>query len=203
MAKGNKSNPSKDRDGNWFSHPGLPPIPLVRTPATSTGATLGQTGATERYPKICKSPERKSEKREYPFSAHDNRFALHRAVDIFDIGLGRRKVGNGQSLHGSHNFHLWAAGPAPRVSRAADGMTFYHTDFPSFPHSGGPSWRRFPRNHAQASNRAAAPAEGDPLWFGRHDDNQRVPLAVLAATQRPSAAKPWSYSFHNTYPCGK
>ncbi|MBN3324534.1 TEX36 protein, partial [Atractosteus spatula] len=186
-----------------FSHIGFPPIPLKREAATSTGCMLTQAtkhppnGVPERYPKTSRTTEGNTEKREYPFSVHDNRFALHRTSEMFDVGLGRRKVLDGLSQHSSHNFFLWAQDAVPLVSVDGDGMSFYHTEYLGCQETDRPSFRRFPQNHAQMSSGSAAQAGRDLVWFGRHDRTQHTPLSVLAVTQFPSSSKPWNYSYRN------
>ncbi|MBN3276011.1 TEX36 protein, partial [Polyodon spathula] len=191
MPKGGSYNPSPDSDGKWFSHRGLPAIPLKRHTATSTGSMLNQVTTAipcvqgVRFPKTFIQQEGKTSGREYPFSVHDNRLALQDTMYVCDSGLGRRKANWEKRQHTSHIACLWAPGALGRE----DDCTCYQTDYLGCQDTESPVYRRYPRSHTRGSSCSAAPAGNDYLWFGRHSTKQQAPLHVPVNIQFP-----WIYS---------
>ncbi|KAG5831175.1 hypothetical protein ANANG_G00301040 [Anguilla anguilla] len=120
----------------------------------------------------------KTEDRDYPYSAHDNKATLQSSIEAYDNGLGRKKFLGEKRQHNSH-FCLSHDGTA-RNDRT-QGFSAYQTDYRGCQETDGVYSRRFPRNHLERTRGAAAQADAGFMWFGRHDSKGCAPLGVLAA----------------------
>ncbi|XP_045927055.1 testis-expressed protein 36 [Micropterus dolomieu] len=186
MVKGGKRYSSMSNDGKWFAHPVLPENETRnRETCTSTGIMLTQVKPSlpqafnfKRYPKW----KTQQEPREYPFSDHDNKYALKDNISIFTHGVGRRKC---LEDHRQHNTHFCLCHDAADSSTEEIGGNIYHTDFVVKQAVNVPtSTRRFPRNHKQKSAEAALAQAGEPfMWFGRHDSDPSENLQGLAPSK--------------------
>ncbi|XP_073682549.1 uncharacterized protein [Garra rufa] len=182
----------KNKSENWFFHTGVTQNGQTRDLCTSTGSMLAHgvpqplTQAEERYPKIFINPEKKTMGRDYPLSAHDNRTALQKTIDVYDQGFGRKKCLDERRQHNSHFYlrhhhdDIWNP-----VSTAKWDHSAYQTDFLPKQETEGRGdtlRRRFPRDHsARSQMNSTAQARERFMWFGRDDSNQHTPLSVLAA----------------------
>ncbi|KAK2879096.1 hypothetical protein QQF64_010762 [Cirrhinus molitorella] len=183
----------KNKSGNWFIHTGVSHTGQTRDLCTSTGSMLAHgvpqalTQAEERYPKIFVNPEKKTMGREYPLSAHDNRTALQKTIDVYDQGFGRKKCLDERRQHNSHFYlcHYYDDTLGP-VSTAKWDHSAYRANFlPKQKTEGREDTlrRRFPRDHSARSQMNGTAQAGECfMWFGRDDSNQHTPLSVLAAT---------------------
>lgn len=153
------------------------------------------------------------EPREYPFSDHDNKYALKDNISIFThVSMKRNSdqihhhitpwketlsflypvgifqgVGRRKCLeeHRQHNTHFCLCHDAADSSTEEIGGNIYHTDFVVKQAVNVPtSTRRFPRNHKQKSAEAALAQAGEPfMWFGRHDSDPSENLQGLAPSK--------------------
>ncbi|KAG2462768.1 testis-expressed protein 36 isoform X1 [Polypterus senegalus] len=203
MPKGRKFLPSPANDGKWFSHIGLPTVPLPRTSATTTGLTYTWLNTasckheTQRFPKTFVREEGKTE-RTYPISIHDNRLALQNFGEMFDCDLGRKKVSLERRQHNSSNPNLWAHDDVPQVNGGDDGLTLYQTSFLGNKTTEPPLYRRYPKSYSIKA-KSASIQDDRSMWFGGHDTKHSTPVNVLALTQHPqNGPNPWRYSYHVT-----
>ncbi|KAJ8360190.1 hypothetical protein SKAU_G00167150 [Synaphobranchus kaupii] len=120
-----------------------------------------------------------TEGRDYPHSVHDNRATLESSIEAYDNGLGRKKYLGEKREHNS-NFCLSHDGTAR--NDCTEGFSAYQTDYRGCQETEGTHRRRFPRNHLESSRGAAAQADANFMWFGRHDSKNCTSLGVLAAT---------------------
>ncbi|KAK7901191.1 hypothetical protein WMY93_017960 [Mugilogobius chulae] len=137
-----------------------------RETCTSTGIMLTQVKSTvpqalqiERYPKW--KSQQKS--REYPYSDHDNRYALQDSVFVFSqVGVHRKSV-----EHSQHRSHF-SLGHEGAETRPGEDMSVFQSDYMEKQVKDPTGNRRFPRNH-QHSSEQAAQAQGHDyfMWFGR------------------------------------
>ncbi|KAJ8013620.1 hypothetical protein DPEC_G00031690 [Dallia pectoralis] len=146
---------SRKYEGTWFPHIEQPQMAKTETinMSTITGPTLSQCKITEKYPKIFKNTEHKSENRQFPYSAHDNRETIRDSVEAFDTGLGCKKFYRDGRTNYSR-FFLWS----PGKSDGGLGLSSsYRTDYLSTQEVSPIdtcNHRRFPRNHLEKNSAA-------------------------------------------------
>ncbi|XP_028324736.1 testis-expressed protein 36 [Gouania willdenowi] len=172
MVKSGKKHFSVDNGGKWFTHRVLPEKEArVRESCTSTGAMLTQVESSSpqalhfvRYPK-CKDLE---ESRDFPFSDHDNKYAIRDNVAVFSQGVGRKRCPDDRRQHNSH-FFIGQEGSDSRAEMTGGSFTIYQADFMEKQAVDCPSAsRRFPHNHHEKSAKASfAQAKEQFMWFGK------------------------------------
>ncbi|XP_041866733.1 testis-expressed protein 36 [Melanotaenia boesemani] len=190
MVKGGKRHFSKSNDIKWFAHPVSPEIETrSRETCTSTGIMLSQAKSSlpqalnfERHPKW--KAQQKS--REYPFSCHDNKYAIIDDISIISHGLGRRKCPD-ELRQNNSLFSLSHIGAESNTIETRGNLSNYKTDYTVMEADNVPNrTRRFPNNHKLKSKEAALAQAGEQfMWFSRDNSN----ISEVAGPQHVSAFK--------------
>ncbi|XP_043912124.1 testis-expressed protein 36 [Protopterus annectens] len=207
MPKGRRNNPSTKKDGEWLPQIDIPPFSAVSATRSmlSWQPKVSQKELTARLPEVYKINEEKLAKREFPFSAIDNKHALRNKGEYFIHGIGRRKVDVQKSQHTSQKCNLFGEETPNEETARLTSLSFYQTTYVGNQNTVHTIHRRFPKDYTKQIPRATPPTESNVLWFGKDSIQYRTPLHVLAATQYPnpyplSKLSPWKYSYRPAFP---
>ncbi|XP_007902152.1 testis-expressed protein 36 [Callorhinchus milii] len=179
MPKGRNSNPSTKKDGQWYQHINAPDVFLVEK------ETVSPKKLNDRLPAMYIAREKKRSLKEFPFSLHDNIYALKDSMEMFTYGVGIKKFPK-EHMRSSLDIASWWQGTKVIMADKLADFSIYQTSYMGLQdREHHHLHRRYPKNHSERSQNVQK--QTDIMWLGKNDNTTyQIPLEVLAVTQHPS-----------------
>uniref|UniRef100_H2ZKM1 Domain of unknown function with conserved HDNR motif domain-containing protein n=1 Tax=Ciona savignyi TaxID=51511 RepID=H2ZKM1_CIOSA len=200
MTKGRKHVPSQKEHGVWFPHRGMPLKMESRSSGTTTGVMLNvEENATDNSSHVKIPPlflQRISNvSKSNSFSNHDNRNSFQDHGVYFGQGLGKQKIANEQSQHGSEDVVTWNKGNDPEAIEGINSI--YREDFCGTRTSSQTKHRRYSKHYAEPTTGLVKVSSNTTQWVKDGEKIDQTYLQTLANTQEPHHEhNPWKYSYH-------